>query len=124
MERRIYPRFELKVDARYKVLDSKEFSSISRTLNISADGICFESVKVLKPGTYVDLEISLGDKIEPVKLVGEIRWSSETKAFGETEKKILNGVKLVNVQKSDEGRFLKYYCDKMVEKLSHYLDKM
>ena len=122
MERRRYPRFELKVDARYKVLDLKELPSVSRTLNISAEGLCFESAKPLKPGSYVNLEISLGDKIEPVKLVGEIRWSSEIKASGKTEKKVLNGVKLVNMQKSDEGRFLKYYCDKMIEKLSHYLD--
>ncbi|MBU0759596.1 MAG: PilZ domain-containing protein [Candidatus Omnitrophica bacterium] len=124
MERRRYPRFELKVNAKYDIVNSKELSLSSRTVNISAEGICFECDKALKPGILVNLEVSLDDKSAPVKLIGEIKWSQEIKAPGMTNKKILHGVKLVSVQESDENRFLKYYCDRMVEKLSHYLDKM
>lgn len=124
MERRKYPRFELKVNAKYDIVDSSELSFLNRTVNISAEGICFESDKELKSGILVYLEVSLDDKSAPVKLIGEIRWSQEINAQGMTKKKFLHGVKLVNVQESDENRFLKYYCDRMVEKLSHYLDKM
>ncbi|MFH1854365.1 MAG: PilZ domain-containing protein [Candidatus Omnitrophota bacterium] len=123
MERRKYPRFELKIDAMYNVMSSKELPLVSKTENISAEGICFESDKALKTGTHVNLEIDLKDKSKPVNLTGKIKWSHEIKTPGISEKKFLNGVKLINVSKTDEGRFLKYYCGKIVEKLSDYLER-
>lgn len=121
MEKRKYPRFELRVDARYSVVDMENITAVNKTVNISAEGLCFESDELLKNGTRVNLEVDLGDNSSPVKLNGEIRWSQEIKGPGMTQKKFLNGIKLINLPKSDEGRFLKYYCGKMVEKLSGYL---
>ena len=60
-------------------------------------------------GSHVELEVDLRDKMPPVSLFGEIRWSQELKASGPKKKKFLNGVKLVNIAQSDEGRFLRYY---------------
>jgi hypothetical protein len=121
MERRKYPRFELKVDAKYSLADTADIKAVNKTVNISAEGLCFESEVLLKNGTLVELEVELGDDSLPVKLSGEIRWSQEIKAPGMAKKKFLNDIKLLNLPKSDEGRFLKYYCGKMVEKLSAYL---
>ena len=118
LERRKYPRFELKVNAKYKVMSDEEVFNLGMTKNVSAEGICFESNERLDKGTHVKLEVDLGDKMRPVSLVGEIRWFKEIKA---PEKRYVNGVKLLDMPKSDEGRFLKYYCDRMVEKLSGYL---
>ena len=116
-EKRRYPRFELKISAKYKILSTEEFFKLTRIKNISAEGLCFESDEELSIGTHVSLEVDLKDGKAPVSVAGEIRWS---KPEGE-KKKCLNGVKLIDMVKVDEARFLKYYCDKMVEKLSGYL---
>ncbi len=120
-ERRRYPRFHLKINAKYRVLDPEEVFKLGITRNISAEGICFESEEELRRGTHVSLEVDLRDKMPAVTLVGEIRWFRESKAPGSKKKKYVNGVKLLDIQESDEGRFLKYYCDRMVEKLAGYL---
>ena len=118
LERRKYPRFELKVNAKYKLMSDEEVFKLATTKNISAEGLCFESQEKLNKGSHVNLEVDLGDKMPPVSLIGEIRWVKEIKT---PEKSYVNGLKLIDIPKSDEGRFLKYYCDRMVEKLSGYL---
>lgn len=120
-ERRIYPRFELKVDAKYRVLSSKKVFKFGETRNISADGICFEADRKLETGSQISLEVKLGDNQTPIFLIGEVKWSQELKTKDPEEKRFINGVKLIDIPKSDEGRFLKYYCDRMVEKLAAYL---
>ncbi|MFC1667321.1 PilZ domain-containing protein [Candidatus Omnitrophota bacterium] len=122
MERRRYPRFQLKVDAKYKIMSSEEVFKLGATRNVSAEGICFESGKKFDRGAHVNLGIDLGDNIGPVSIVGEIKWSSEIKGADVREKRYINGLKLINIARSDEGRFLKYYCDRMVEKLADYLE--
>jgi len=118
-DRRKYPRFELNLDAKYKILDYEQVFQFTRTRNISAEGVCFESREILKSGIYVQLEVDLKDTNPPVSMVAEIRWVTEAKDT--KDKKYINGVKIISMPGSDEARFLKYYCDVMVEKLSTYL---
>lgn len=120
IERRRYPRFELKVEAKYKPVSSEDVFKLGRTRNISAEGLCFESDEEFHKGSNVALEVDLKDNQPPVTLIGEVMWSEEVKV-GLKQKKHLNGVKLIDIDKSDEGRFLKFYCDRMMEKLSGYL---
>ncbi len=121
LERRKYPRFRLIVDARYKSISSEEAYRMGKTKNVSAEGVCFTSDDKFKKGDHVSLEVELFDDNPPVTIVGEIRWVTERKDPERGKKKYFNGVKLIDIHKSDENRFLKYYCDKMVEKLSGYL---
>ena len=118
-EKRSYPRFELELEAKYKIMTYAEAFKLSRTKNISAEGICFESDNKLNSGIHVKLEVDLKDGSKPVYLAGEVRWSSSKE--NSENKKYLNGVRLVNISKTDEGRFLQYYCYRMVEKLGDYL---
>ncbi len=120
VERRKYPRFRLKIKANYKAVDSKE-TKPSKIINISAEGICFESQEKFNVGNQVELELDLEDSNKPVNLTGEIRWFEEIKGQDFKKKAFINGVKLIDIDKLDEGRFLKYYCDKIVDKLSYYL---
>lgn len=120
-ERRRYPRIELKLDAKYKVLDYEQAFQFTKTCNISAEGVCFESEEILKPGVYVQLEVDLEDNNPPVSMVAEIKWVGDEKSS--QDKKHLNGVKIISMPVKDEARFLKYYCDRIVEKLSAYLKK-
>ena len=118
-ERRKYPRVELKLDAKYKVLDYEQVFQFTKTQNISAEGVCFESMDFLKPGVFVQLEVDLKDTCAPVSMIAEIRWTEDPKL--NKDKKYINGVKIMSMPANDEVRFLKYYCDKIVEKLSAYL---
>ncbi|MDP2911329.1 MAG: PilZ domain-containing protein [Candidatus Omnitrophota bacterium] len=118
-DRRKYPRFELNLDAKYKILDYEQVFQFTRTRNISAEGVCFESGEVLKLGIYVQLEVDLKDVNPPVSMVAEIKWVTE--ANDAKDKKYINGVKIISMPGADEARFLKYYCGVMVEKLSAYL---
>jgi len=121
IDRRRYPRFALKINAKYRIVDSEQVLRFGNLKNISAEGICFESDQRLKPGNHVGLEVDLGDRGKPVSLTGEILWAIEVKRSMDKGKKFINGIKLLDVSSSDEGRFLKYYCGRMVEKLSGYL---
>ena len=120
IDRRKYPRFTLKLDAKYEILNSEEALKYCSIRNVSAEGVCFESEEKIGAGSHVKLEVDLGDKMPPVFLFGEIMWSQKVKSK-DPKGKALNGVRLMQVPKSDEARFLKYYCDRMVEKLSGYL---
>jgi len=120
-EKRKYPRIELRLSAKYKVLDYEQVFQFTRTENISAEGLSFVSSELLKPGVYVQLEADLEDNNPPISIVSEIRWVG---GIGmDKNKKYINGVKIISMPLKDEARFLKYYCDKIVEKLSGYLKK-
>jgi hypothetical protein len=122
-ERRKYPRFELDLEVKYKIISCEEAFKFTQTRNISAEDLCFEAGEHLNMGSYVEMEVDLKDNRPPVSIVAEIRWSAEVKKPGSKDKAYANGVKILSMPPSDEARFLKYYCDKMVEKLSAYLNK-
>ena len=118
-ERRRYPRIKLTLDAKYKVLDYEQVYQFTKTRDISAEGVCFESHELLKPGIFVQLEVDIKDACPPISMVAEIRWVGDT---GSNEgKKYINGVKIINMPAKDEIRFLKYYCGIIAEKLSTYI---
>lgn len=121
MEKRKYPRFKLKLDAKYKMIDSEKTWKRADAKNISAEGMCFETDEKLKTGAQVELEVNLGDNASAVHLIGEIMWSTEKKSPDGEKKTVINGVRLTNISATDESRFLKYYCDKMAQKLAGYL---
>ncbi len=118
-ERRKYPRIELKLNTKYKVLDYEQVFQFTRTHNISAEGVAFGSNEFLRPGIYVQIEVDLEDDNPPISMVAEIRWADSVTI--DKDKKYINGVKIVSMPVKDEARFLKYYCGKIVEKLSGYL---
>ena len=120
-EKRNYPRIELHLATKYKVLDYEQVFQFTRTENISAEGVSFESRELLKPWVYVQLEVDLEDANPPVSMVAEIRWVGDIKF--DKDKKYINGVKIISMPVKDEARFLRYYCDRIVEKLSSYLKK-
>jgi hypothetical protein len=120
-EKRRYPRIELKLNAKYKVLDSEQAFQLIKTHNISAEGVCFESNELLKLGIYVQLEVDMDDNNPLVSMIAEIRWTGSMDF--DKDKKHINGIKIISMPAKDEIRFLKYYCKKMVEKLSSYLKK-
>ena len=120
-EKRKYPRIELNLVAKYKVIEYEQLFQYTKTQNISAEGVCFESDEQLKLGVYVQLEVDIQDNFPPISMVAEIRWVGDIGP--NKDKRYVNGVKIINMPAKDEVRFLKYYCDRIIEKLSAYLKK-
>jgi hypothetical protein len=112
---RKYPRFELKINAKYRVLDTPETKKVV-TRNVCAEGLCFFSDEKLKSGTRVELELDLIDKTSPVKIEGEIKWSEDVREEEKDRGRFMNGVRVLDVPKTDEGRFMRYYCDRLLQK--------
>jgi ribosomal protein S1 len=118
-EKRKYPRIELNLVAKYKVIEYEQLFQYTKTQNISAEGVCFESDEHLKLGLYVQLEVDIQDNFPPISMVAEIRWIGDIAPS--KGKRYVNGVKIISMPTKDEVRFLKYYCDRIIEKLSAYL---
>lgn len=119
-EKRKYPRVKLALDAKYKVLDYDQVYKFTETRDISAEGVCFNSNELLKPGVFVQLEVDIKDACAPISFVAEIRWVGDAVPPNK-DKKYINGVKIISMSSQDEVRFLKYYCNRIAEKLSAYL---
>ncbi len=125
IERRRFVRLdvEAKVNFRIKEIDGEQVLSErigGKSKNISVEGICFSSQNQLKIGSKIELEVFLPGS-EPVHMQGEVAWSSPVQPKMGSKAAFDTGVKLLNIQKTDENKFLVYICNKMTERLNKYL---
>ena len=67
--------------------------------NVSAEGLCFTSLKKLNKGDNILLELTLKDGTDPVHMVGEVRWSQSSLPGREDQSELYDtGVKLLEVE--------------------------
>ncbi len=123
-EKRKYVRLDVDATVNICVKESAQKDALVAMLsaimkNVSTEGVCFTSEEKLSVGDIIELETCLSSESEPLRLKGEVKWSTavekEGKAFFDT------GVKLLSIDKSDEHRFINFVCEKMTERLSRYL---
>ena len=75
-ERRQDPRAPLPTAIRYRLTDIPDDLWRTATVgNLSAGGARLRTAQALKPGTRVELEITLPDREEPYHLTGDIAWA-------------------------------------------------
>lgn len=113
-ERRKHDRFATEIDICYRVnydiktkveftllkdKDSaiKKFFGISK--NISADGLSFETHKQLNEQDHLYLEVYVPKSAEPVKMTGEVRWS--TCSNNGEEPSYNTGVRILTVEREE-----------------------
>ncbi|MDP8259887.1 MAG: PilZ domain-containing protein [Candidatus Gygaella obscura] len=126
IERRKFVRLDLdaKVDFQIKEVEGEQVLSEKtqgRVKNISVEGVCFSAKTQLKPESKIELEVILPENKDKVKLKGEVAWSTPLESNG-SEKGLFDiGIKIHNIEKSDENKFLVYVCDKMTKQLNKYL---
>ncbi len=107
---------ETKVSITATNLSSDKIEAMSK--NMSVTGICFTSSEKVEVGAIVGLEIVLQEIHLPVHLDGVVAWSKETVVqSGEHDTIYDVGVKLINLDNTDEGKFLVYMCGKMMERV-------
>ena len=99
--------YEIKTKVNFQIIDQKsdkilapKYLAVSR--NVSAEGICFTSLRKLKLGDVLILEVYALESKDPVYMEGEVKWSNPTSANPADEGKFDAGVRIVTV----EGRSL------------------
>jgi hypothetical protein len=66
--------------------------------NVSAEGICFTSLKKLKEGENIKLELYVGEQAAPIHMEGQIRWSQAVHLGKEEDSLFDTGVRLLSVE--------------------------
>ncbi len=122
-EKRRYVRLDIRTKVKFKLGKKKMWPSkrsTAFTKNLSVEGISFASNKHLEPGSTIKLEISVPGEARPLHLDGTVVWSNtHHKRSG---KEVFDtGIKLFTIDKSDQGKFIGYVCNKMMQRLSKYL---
>lgn len=110
-DRRTFERIDGIVNVRYGVRGRDRYKIESLPRNIGAGGLGVCMTEELKPGTVLDLEITVPD--DPQKIisgVGEVLWTRE---FGviNSEKSINlyeTGIKFINIKPLAVGRVYAY----------------
>jgi len=118
-ERRHYPRMDLNAKVSYKVSDSPAGSKKATSQNISAEGFSFFSGEKHNPGDILELELVGHNGERPINIRGSVVWSKKA----DKEKGYYTGVKVLGINKVDEGRFLTLYCNRLIDRLGKYKAK-
>ena len=105
--------YDITTKVKFRVMDkvknkalSKKYEAVSK--NVSAEGLCFSSDKLLVPGDLLylevylpvpaDVKIPLSSKYKkPILMEGEVRWSQEAQAQAKGGKVFHTGVWLLTV---------------------------
>lgn len=104
-ERRNWPRVNINLTGRYRVMSGQELFYQTTVVNLSAQGVCFLTKQPLEPFTEVELQLNMNGH-EKITVTARVMWVSESKERNE----FMAGVKIVESGKKDEEKFIRFYC--------------
>ena len=114
-ERRQFVRLDTRLTMSYRVLPSDVQPQASSTTNLSGGGLCIFVHAVLNPGTFLQVDLRLPDREQPVSLLGEVVWCEqiETHAKGTLaseppRRSVLAGVKYIQIAEADRQDIMRY----------------
>lgn len=121
-ERRKYARLNMEATVKYRIIGQRQKNAEpAKCNNISPGGLCFTCKNAssrIKIGTRLDIEIAIKD-CKPFYMIGEVIWLKDSgMKAGDSDGDFRAGVKIMEIQNEDEGRFLLQLCDRMVQKLN------
>lgn len=117
-ERRQFPRLDVNVKIRYKILTNIEKHMLSdfdsyvgeaRSKNISVDGVRILSESVIEPNTIIGLELFFPEQKAPIRALGRAVWSKPLGKQGE----YYTGVEFVAIKDR--------YFDQMSQLMAEYV---
>jgi len=100
--------FDIKTKVEFRIADkegqqvsSQKYSAVSR--NVSAEGLAFQSEKVLNPGDRLVLDVYVPASKEPIPMEGEVRWCqmNPSSLGGKKAEVYETGVKILKVENTD-----------------------
>ncbi|MBU2567431.1 MAG: PilZ domain-containing protein [Elusimicrobia bacterium] len=119
-ERRKFPRLDLNVSVKYKILSDIEkhvfqdfgsFVKDATSRDISVEGICIKTGVQLDLNTVVALDIYFPEISEPIRALGRVMWSKDMEGAGEFS----CGVEFVAIKDK--------YFDQMTQLIAEYYVK-
>ncbi len=121
-ERRRFVRFNFDTNIKFRFFDNMDKNIKGKAKNISAEGLCIVAHKGVPVNKDVELDMALPGKKRPVKVHGNVMWTQRVKgADRNAPDRFEAGIKLYTMDRDDENTLLKYYCERMIDSLSQYL---
>jgi len=108
-ERRQFVRLDTRLSVEYRVIPSAAPKQ-SVTKDIGGGGICMFVEDPLKPGTHVQVSITLPDRQQPISFTGEVIWCEQYEIIGKTQRQrsVEAGVKFIQIDPSDQHAIMQY----------------
>ena len=108
-ERRRFPRLQVELIVRYKILETSEQHCEATTKDISAGGVCLITREQLKAGSSLAVDIKLPQQTEPVMAVGRVVWSNVSRLGLSPggHQRYDNGIEFVEIKDKDRQRIIK-----------------
>src|SRR3989338_2911418 len=108
-ERRKFLRLNINVDIRFSLVkDTVQIERKSKSVNISAGGICIMTGEPLKAGDLLKLEIILPENPPLVQAIGKVAWVKSFSYLDENVQRYDVGVEFVEIDEHERQRVNKY----------------
>jgi c-di-GMP-binding flagellar brake protein YcgR len=114
-EKRKFIRLDIPVKVCYNLPGESAQTIESVCRNISAVGVRFLAKSEIKPGSQIDLSLSLPDINESIPIKAEVVWTKED--FSQGNRAFDTGLKFIHIDEEKRKIFLQYLCDRMFEQL-------
>lgn len=111
-DRRRCERLETELDVKYNLIPSLKPNFSTNARNISKSGISILVYEILPKGSLIDMEISVPDSKEAIKLRGKVAWCegcSGPERFDKGGKRVfIVGVEFVDTDKKQQQTLMEY----------------
>lgn len=109
-ERREFPRLNVELFVRYKIVRPPEQEVEAKTKNISGGGVCLITREQLKPGVILAMDIKFPHSTQPALVSGRVVWSAES-GLGPSpagHERFDNGIEFVEINDLDRQRIIEH----------------
>ena len=110
-ERRKFVRLNINVDIQYSILShhpQKQIALSTASKNIGAGGICVLTLKELKIGDILKLDIRLPEIPPDIHAIGKVAWIKNFTIATEQNKRYDVGIQFIEISEEDKKRINKY----------------
>lgn len=108
VEKRSYQRYNVQLKATYRVANTSRVSFDVTMMDVSAEGMSFISPDMFDVGQVLEFNVDI-EADEKVSFKTEVMWLAKMNG------QYCVGIKIIDSTKSDELKFIRYYCSKMMQ---------
>ncbi|MDD5311379.1 MAG: PilZ domain-containing protein [Candidatus Omnitrophica bacterium] len=111
-ERRRCERFDTELDLKYNLIPASRSDFMTNTKNISKSGISILVYEILPKDSLIDMEISVPNSKETIKLRGKVAWCEGCNGIERLDKDgkrtFLVGIEFLETEKKHQNMLMEY----------------
>ncbi|OGX27394.1 MAG: hypothetical protein A2879_04565 [Omnitrophica WOR_2 bacterium RIFCSPHIGHO2_01_FULL_49_10] len=111
-DRRKCERFDTELDLKYNLISSSKSDFSTNTRNISKSGISILVYEILPKDSLIDMEISIPNSKEIIKLRGKVAWcegcNGQERRDKDGKRTFIVGIELVDTEKKYQEALTEY----------------